>query len=80
MALAAFMIDNNPGSVNWALRRMGYNHLGFAPNKVALARQLQIFIDRNNIEDFNEVVSRFELNKAPLTENFVTEFTKAFTK
>lgn len=78
--MAAFMIDNNPGSVNFALRKMGYKHLGFEPNKVALARQLGIFIDNNNVEDFNDVIKRFSLNEKTLSRDFVSNFYKEFSK
>ncbi len=59
---------------------MGFKHLGFEPNKKALARQLGIFIDNNNVEDFNEVIKRFSLDPTPLNPNFVTNFYKEFSK
>lgn len=76
LALAAFMIDNNPGSVNLILRQMGYTHLGFEPNKKALAMQLGIFIDQNNVDDFKEVLRNFKINNASLTQEFLNELNK----
>lgn len=76
IAMAAFMIDNNPGSVNLILRQMGYTHLGFEPKKQALAAQLGIFIDQNNVEDFKEVLKNFQLNTTGLTKEFINELNK----
>jgi hypothetical protein len=77
-ALAAFMIENNPGSVNFNLRRIGYSHLGFEPNPKALARQMQIFIDRANNADWMEVVRNFHINPAGLSESFLKELQTQF--
>lgn len=77
-ALAAFMIDNNPGAVNNALRKMGYSHLGFKPDRAAITRQLQIFIDRKNSEDFKEVLKNFKVNRETLTDKFLNELQTAF--
>lgn len=77
-ALAAFMIDNNPGSVNLALRKMGYSHLTFDPDKKALARQLDIFIERNNAEDFDNVFRSFNIMGDKLSPTFLKELLNQF--
>lgn len=77
-ALAAFMIDNNPGSVNLSLRKLGYDRLKFEPNKKALTKQLQIFLDSGNLEDFKFVVERFNFIPDGLPVEFVNEILKQF--
>ena len=78
-ALAAFMIENNPGNVNQTLRKLGYNHLGYIPNKVALARQMQIFIDKADVKLIKEIMDNFNLNRSVLTPEFLVEFDKVFS-
>lgn len=70
-ALAAFMIENNPGSVNLALRQMGYDHLGFEPNPSALATQLEILIDNREVNDLEKITKAFVLRKNGLTDSFI---------
>lgn len=77
-SLAAFMLANNPGSVNFTLRKMGYSHLGFEPNINALTRQLQILIDRGTTNDFNEVVKNYQINANGLSTGLLTEIQKQF--
>lgn len=80
-ALAAFMIDNNAGAVNYSLKLQGYDHLGFEPNKTALARQLTILLDRGTNEDlstFNQVVKEFNVMPDNLSEEFIREITAQF--
>ena len=78
-SLSAFMIENNPGSVNYTLRNvLGYNHLGFAPNQKALARQMEIFIESGNKNDFNQVVRNFQIDGSKLPEELVNEIKKEF--
>lgn len=77
-ALAAFMIANNPGNVNFTLRDLGYDNLGFEPKKESLIRQLQIFITQKNNEDFNEVVKNFKINTNGLLPEFITELKTLF--
>lgn len=80
-ALLAFMIENNPGSVNVALRNvLGYDKLSFNPNKDAIARQLQILVDRKNKDELNTVIKSFQLNKVGLTDTLITELENQFTK
>lgn len=80
-ALAAFMIDNNPGSVNMTLRQLGYDHLKFEPDKKALARQLAIFIDRpdqENLKSFEAVKNNFILKSDGLPTEYVKELYAQF--
>lgn len=72
--MAAFMIKNNPGSVNATLRLMGYDKLGFAPDVNVLAKQLQTFIDTQNWEDLNQVINKFSLKTDGLDRDFITLF------
>ena len=78
-ALAAFMVANNPGNVNFTLRKLGYV-LGFEPKKEALIRQLQIFINQKNREDFLEVVKNFQISHSNLSPEFITELQTQFLK
>jgi hypothetical protein len=77
-AMIAFMIENNAGNVNQTLRRLGYNHLGYMPNPVALVRQMQIFLDKNDVESVREVMKNFNVNRSLLTPEFLKEFDKSF--
>ncbi len=77
-ALLAFLIENNPGNVNQTLRKLGYSHLGYLPNKTALSRQLQIFVDKNDVNSINEILNNFNLNRSLLTPEFLKEFDKVF--
>lgn len=77
-AMAAFMIANNPGSVNATLRAMGYDKLGFAPNTSVLAHQLQTFINTGNWGDLNEVISKFILKTEGLHPDFINLYNKTF--
>lgn len=78
-ALAAFMIENNPGSVNYRLRNTwGYNHLTFEPDAKKLARQMEIIIQRRDREVFEDVVRNFNLVPDGLSPEFIQEFVKAF--
>ena len=79
-ALFAFMIDNNPGSVNLALRKQGYTHLGFAPDKKALMRQLDLMIERNDAPGLDKVMRAFNLIPDYLTPEFIQEFHNQFYK
>lgn len=78
-ALCAFMVENNPGSVNFNLRKMGYNHLGFEPDKKAITRQLQIFVDRKNTEDLDEVIKNFMIDEANVSPDLLFELKKQFS-
>jgi len=70
-ALFGFMIDNNPGSVNLILRKMGYNHLGFDPNKKALAAQVEILMQNKDLGALEAITKNFQLMDSNLTPNFV---------
>lgn len=79
-ALAAFMIKNNPGSVNLSLRNLGYT-VGFAPVEKNLVKQLQIILDQKHAEDFEYIVKNYniDLNKIhPSDRNFIIALKKQF--
>lgn len=78
--LGAFMIENNPGSVNFTLRSLGYD-LPFTPNAKALGRQLDILINRADtvaIKDFTSVVKNFNVRQNGLSPELLNELTKQF--
>jgi hypothetical protein len=77
-ALAGFLIENNPGSVNYSLKQMGYTHLGFEPNKKQLARQLEILIERQDIEAMAYICKNFVLITDNLPQEFINELSKKF--
>lgn len=66
-SLAAFMIENNPGSVNFALRNiLGYDHLKFQPDQAALARQMEIIINGGKSDELMTVVKNFRMDASKL--------------
>lgn len=71
-ALAAFMIENNPGSVNLSLRQMGYDHLGFEPKPAALSAQLELLIDNKDEQALKTIFKQFTIRSNGLTESFLT--------
>lgn len=76
-ALAAFMVENNPGSLNLRLKqRWGYTHLPFAPDKKAIARQLQILLDRNEAAVLDDLRQNFNLVPDGYDPDFVQQFIK----
>jgi hypothetical protein len=77
--LCAFMVENNPGSVNFTLRKLGYSHLGFEPDKTAIVRQLQIFVDRKNTEDLDEVIKNFKVDESNISPSLLSELKKQFS-
>lgn len=78
-ALAAFMIANNPGSVNYRLKeRWGYNHLGFEPDPKKLIRQLDINIDRGDWDVLEDLAKNFNVVPDGLPPTFVQELYKQF--
>lgn len=76
-ALFAFMIDNNPGPVNMTLRQMGYNHLGFAPDKKAIGAQVEILINRGEVEALSQITKNWILKPEGLTPSFINAFQSA---
>lgn len=78
-ALAAFMVGNNPGNVNFQLRNMGYNHLPFAPDRTALARQMDLLINDNKRETLDTLANNFDLLPDGLNNDFLKEITKQFS-
>jgi hypothetical protein len=78
-ALLAFMVENNLGSINVALRNiLGYNKLTFNPNKDAIVRQLQILVDRKNVDELQTVIKNFAFDDSNLTPTLVEEIKKQF--
>lgn len=66
-AMAAFMLANNPGSVNLTLRQMGYNHLGFEPNIEALKAQMALLIDMRKADELEQVIKNFTVRAETIT-------------
>lgn len=77
-ALAAFMIENNPGSVNLTLRQMGYDHLGFVPNPKALSAQLELLIENHDTQALAAITKAFQLRSNGLTTSFVQALQNQF--
>jgi hypothetical protein len=48
------------------------------PNPVALVRQMQIFLDKNDVQSVREVMKNFNVNRTLLTPEFLKEFDKSF--
>lgn len=74
-ALAAFMIDNNPGNVRHTLAHIvqpPYTHLDFTPNKEQLRRQLQIILQRGDTETLETLLDNFILITDNLSPSYVT--------
>jgi hypothetical protein len=70
-ALAAFMIENNAGSVNLTLRQMGYDHLKFVPDAKALATQLGILIENKDTQALEAITKNFVVRSNGLTTSFI---------
>jgi hypothetical protein len=75
-ALFAFMVENNPGPVNMALRQQGYTHLAFAPNKKALAAQLEIMAINGDSEGLQDVINKWVPKPETLNPSFYSELQK----
>lgn len=76
-ALAGFMVSNNPGSLNYILRSLGYDHLGFEPDAKALVRQMDLLIKNNRAEDLSEIVKNFKIDSSKLSDREIVELKKA---
>jgi hypothetical protein len=63
-AFMAFLIANNPGSMNNILRhKLGYTHeLGFAPDAQKLSRLVQVILDRGNEAEIKTIIDNFKVN------------------
>jgi hypothetical protein len=79
-AMAAFMIENNPGGLNQILRGLGYSNLGFTPDKLALARQLQIVIDQSHTDDWNKIINSFVLDVSKISPSLYNQLSNQFSK
>ncbi len=78
VSLIAFMIHNNPGSVNLALRKQGYTHLGFEPNETKLQYQLGQMIERGDVAGVTDVIQNFNLIPDGLNPEFIKQFRLQF--
>jgi hypothetical protein len=63
-AFMAFLIANNPGSINSILRyKLGYTfELGFTPNIQKIQRIVQIIIDQKKADELQVIMQNFQLN------------------
>ncbi|MDF2449408.1 MAG: hypothetical protein K0R26_1912 [Bacteroidota bacterium] len=72
-AFFAFLIANNPGSMNHILRhKLGYSHeLGWSPDPKKIQRICQIILERNNLEEIQTILNSFALNPAGLSPKLI---------
>jgi hypothetical protein len=78
-AMLAFMVENNLGSVNVALRNgLGYDKLTFNPDKEAIVRQLNILVERKNSEELQTVIKNFTIDPSKITPTLLIEIKKQF--
>lgn len=80
-AFWAFLISNNPGNVNDTLRHKlaaPYTELGFNPDKVKLARIIEMIMQKNDESELMEVLKNFELKTEGLDEEFIKKFTQDY--
>lgn len=63
-AFMAFLIANNPGSMNNILRhQLGYTfELGFTPDPAKIQRIVQMILDNNNTKEIQTIAQNFKLN------------------
>jgi len=63
-ALFAFMIANNPGSMNDILRhQLGYTHeLGFRPDVQRIKRICEIILKENKLGEIKTIIDSFKVN------------------
>lgn len=80
-AFFAFLIANNPGSMNDILRhKLGYTHeLGFKPETAKLQRVMQIILDRNAKDEIKTIIDNFKVNLNGLSPQLVKEIKANFT-
>jgi len=78
----AFLIANNPGSMNDILRnRLGYTHeLEYQPNPAKLARICQMIIDRGNEQELQSIIQNFQLNLAGLSPQLMQAIKQRFNE
>lgn len=78
-AFFAFLIDNNPGSMNDVLRhQMGYSELKFSPDKMAMARIINNLIEKNDQHELHQVLTNFKLNPANTNSRYLAELQNLF--
>lgn len=68
----AFLIRNNAGNINHTLRHiLGYTELGFYPNEIAIAKQISMMRERNEIAELQKVLSNFVLIEKGYSPSFI---------
>ena len=79
-AFFAFLIANNPGSMNDILRhRLGYTHeLDFMPDVTKLQRICQVILDRNNKAEIKTIIDNFKLNTSALSPELANAIKSVF--
>ncbi len=79
-AFMAFLISNNPGSMNNILRhKLGYTHeLGFAPDVAKIQRIVQIILDRNIESEIKTIVENFKVNERGVSPELKESLALAF--
>jgi len=76
----AFLIANNPGSMNDILRnRLGYNfELPYMPDATKLGRVAQIILDRGNKEELKTIIDNFQIKKDAISPVLWPEIDNVF--
>jgi hypothetical protein len=73
-AFFAFMIRNNPGSVNNVLRHeLGYTELPFAPDLKKMARIIGMMIEKGEANELHTLLSNFKLDLSKVTPELQSE-------
>lgn len=79
-ALWAFLIQNNPGNINGTLKyKLAYSELGFDPNPEAIAKIINMALQRGEQNELIYVLDQFELKTENLDPNFVAALQTAFS-
>lgn len=79
-AFFAFLIANNPGSLNNILRhKLGYTHeLGFKPDVAALTRICQMIVDKNTTDEIEAIITDFQFNEKGLSPKLIEALQNVF--
>jgi hypothetical protein len=81
-AFFAFLIANNPGSMNDILRnRLGYDfELQFKPDPAKITRICEMILERDNKQEIATILNNFKLQTAALSPQLLAAIQKAFNK
>lgn len=80
-AWAAFMIDNNPGGLNYILRnQLGYDYLKYDPDKNALLRTMEVILNRKNASEIQYILNNFVVMDKGFTPQFINSLQNLFKK